>query len=105
DPVRPTRDREITGQPEEQSVASGHQRVETTSRYPDVAQPLADQLVAFTEVVADPDRGDLLDQEPAHVLEVRQLGQQPAYRLGAGFGRAQFRLGAGGVQHVRGDRV
>jgi hypothetical protein len=61
--------------------------------------------VSFADVVADPDRGDLLDQEPAHVLEVHQLGQQPAYRLGTGFGGDQFRLGAGRVQHVVGDRM
>ena len=86
EPVRPSRDGELTGLVEQQPASSVHQLVETTSRQADVAQPLADQLAAFTEVVADPDPGGPLDQEPAHVLEVHQLGQQPAYRLGTGFG-------------------
>ena len=51
DPVRPSRDGELTGLVEQQPASSVHQLVETTSRQADVAQPLTDQLVAFTEVV------------------------------------------------------
>src|ERR1700733_8953925 len=85
-PVRPSRDGELTGLVEQQPASSAHQLVETTARQADVTQPPADQPAAFTEVVAHPDPGDLLDQEPAHVLEVHQLGQQPAHRLWTGFG-------------------
>ena len=68
-------------------------------------QAAAEQVGAFAEVVADVDRGDLLDQVAVHLVEVHQLGEQPAHGLRARLGGQQLHLGAGVVQHVRGDRM
>lgn len=86
DTVLPARHGELAGLVDQEPAAFACQLVEPASRQADVAQPASEQLLSFADVVADPDRGDLLDQEAAHVLEVQQLGQQPAYRLGTGSG-------------------
>ena len=59
----------------------------------------------LAEVVADPDRSDLLDQVPVHLLEVHQFRQQSAHCLGTRLGGQQQGLRAGIVQHVGGHRV
>ena len=61
--------------------------------------------MAFAEVVADPDRGDLLGQVPVDVLEVHQFRHQPAHGLGTRLGGHQLHLCAGHVQHVGGHRA
>ncbi len=61
--------------------------------------------MALAEVVADADRGELLDQVPVHLLEVHQFRHQPAHRLGARLGGHQLHLRAGVVQHGGGHRV
>ena len=60
DPVRPSCDRESTGLVEEEAAAGVHQRVEAAPLQGYVPQMPAKEFVAFAEVVADADRGNLL---------------------------------------------
>jgi len=105
DPIRPPGDREPAGLVEQQSAAAVHELVEAPSLQPHVPQPPAEQVMALAEVVADPDRGDLLDQVPVHLLEVHQFRHQPAHCLGSRLEGHQLDLRAGGVQHRGGHRV
>jgi hypothetical protein len=90
---------------QQQAAAAMQQTVEAALFHVDVAHAPAEQVGALAEVVADADRGDLLDQTTVHVVEVHQLGEQPAQGLRARFGGRQVHLGAGVVQHVFGDRT
>jgi hypothetical protein len=71
---------------------SVHQLVEAPALQPDVPQPPAEQIGPLAEVVADPDRGDLLDQIPFHVVEVHQFRHQPARGLGPRLGGQELHL-------------
>ena len=62
------------------------QAVEVALLHVDVTQAAAEQVGAFAEVVADADRGDLLDQMAVHLVDVHQFGEQPAHGLRARFG-------------------
>ena len=105
DPVRPAADGQAFGAVQQQAAAAMQQTVEVALFHVDVAQAAAEQVGACAEVVADADRGDLLDQIAVHLVEVHQFGEQPAHGLRARFGGRQFHLGAGVVQHVLGDRM
>src|SRR4051794_15644678 len=76
DPVGPAAGREALGAVEQQTAAATQQIVETASVHVDVGQAPADQVRPLAEVVADVDRGDLLDEMTVHLLEVHQLGEQ-----------------------------
>src|SRR6478609_3163735 len=62
DPVRPAADGQPFGAVQQQAAAAIQQTVEVALFHVDVAQPAAEQVGAFAEVVADADRADLLDQ-------------------------------------------
>src|SRR5689334_19792745 len=70
DPVCPARNRQPAGLVEQQPAAAVHQRVESPLLQLDVPQPTADKRMLAAEVVADSDRGDLLDQVAVHLLKV-----------------------------------
>jgi hypothetical protein len=61
--------------------------------------------MTLAELVAHPDRTDLLGEVPAHVLEVHQLRHQAAHCLRPRLQRHQLHLRAGVVQYVGGHRV
>ena len=86
DPVGPPSDGEFAGLVEQKTASLVHAAVEATSRQTDVAHPLAKQALAFTEVVADADAGNFLEQKPPNLFEIHEFGQQPAHRLGPGSG-------------------
>jgi len=74
------------GAVKQQAAAAMQQTVEAALVDVDVAQAAAEQVWAVAEVVADVDRGDLLDQIAVHLVEVHQFGEQPAPGLRARFG-------------------
>ncbi len=84
DPVREAAGTQVSGAVQEQAATAVQQIVEAALFHVDVAQAPAEQVGAFTEVVADADRGDLLDQMAVHLVEVHQFGEQPAHGLGPG---------------------
>src|SRR5690606_37990773 len=105
DPVLPPRDRKPPGPVEQQPATAAQPLVQAPPPQPHVPHPPAEQLVPRTEVVADPEPGDLLDQVPVHHVEVHQLRQQPAHRPGTRSSGHQLALRADVVQHLRGHRA
>jgi hypothetical protein len=82
-----------------------HQLVEAPLLRAHVTPPTAEQSMPVPEVVADTDRGDLLDQTSVQLFEVHQFREQSAHCLGPRLEGQQLDLRAGVVQHGGGHRV
>lgn len=104
DTVLPAGRREPTGLVEQHSTAGVEVGVEAATGVEwHVAQAAPEQVGSFAEVVADAGRDDLLGQQPADLLDVHELLDEPTNGLRPGLDEHELHLGAGVVDDVSRD--